>query len=317
MIKEQPFSTLPPSTKTSAAIASAYEELPSEAAFPVHMAAGAAAGIAEHTLTFPLDLLKTRMQVLFSPHESTTTASPFKGKTSLRRIAREEGVKRVWRGVGTVIVGAGPAHALYFASYEACRDALGNNSGKSSSLSQSLAGALATTLADALMTPFDVVKQRMQVQGGRSGMVRTAGEILRREGPLAFYLSYPATLALNIPFHGIQFPVYEAVTSLLNPSASYSPGTHIIAGAIAGGLAAALTTPLDVIKTTLQTRGLQAREADRERLRHFKSTLQFIVERGGGFRAFFRGLQPRVLAAVPSTAICWTTYEYFKWVLLQ
>lgn len=37
----------------------------------------------------------------------------------------------------------------------------------------------------------------------------------------------------------------------MNPSGVYSPMTHIVAGGIAGGLAAAVTTPLDVAKVSL------------------------------------------------------------------
>lgn len=35
----------------------------------------------------------------------------------------------------------------------------------------------------------------------------------------------------------------------------------------------------------------------------------------GGARGFFRGLQARVVYQMPSTAICWSTYEFFKYLL--
>ena len=39
---------------------------------------------------------------------------------------------------------------------------------------------------------------------------------------------------MTIPFTAIQFSVYERLKKMLNPSGSYSPGTHVIAGGLAG-----------------------------------------------------------------------------------
>lgn len=77
----------------------------------------------------------------------------------------------------------------------------------------------------------------------------------------------------------------------------------MVAGGLAGGFAAALTTPLDVIKTLLQTRGT----ANDKELRYAKGLLEAasIIKRQQGYMGFFRGLQPRIVTAVPSTAICW------------
>jgi hypothetical protein len=38
-----------------------------------------------------------------------------------RHISGTEGLARFWRGVTSVFLGAGPAHALYFATYEQCK----------------------------------------------------------------------------------------------------------------------------------------------------------------------------------------------------
>lgn len=43
------------------------------------------------------------------------------------RISTTEGVRTLWRGVNSVIMGAGPAHALYFGTYEYAKQAFGGN----------------------------------------------------------------------------------------------------------------------------------------------------------------------------------------------
>ena len=79
---------------------------------------------------------------------------------------------------------------------------------------------------------------------------------------------------------------------------------------MAGGFAAAATTPLDVIKTLLQTRGTST---DRE-IRHARGLFGAagIIWRREGAKGFFRGMNARVVTAAPSTAICWSAYEVAK-----
>lgn len=43
------------------------------------------------------------------------------------RIYTTEGARTLWRGVASVIAGAGPAHAVYFGTYEAVKEAAGGN----------------------------------------------------------------------------------------------------------------------------------------------------------------------------------------------
>jgi len=89
----------------------------------------------------------------------------------------------------------------------------------------------------------------------------------------------------------------------MNPSKSYDPLTHCVAGGLAGGAAAAVTTPLDVIKTLLQTRGT-VQDAE---IRNANGLMQAarIIKARNGWGGFFRGLRPRILQTMPSTAICW------------
>lgn len=88
----------------------------------------------------------------------------------------------------------------------------------------------------------------------------------------------------------------------INPANTYSPVTHVTAGGIAGAVAAAVTTPLDVCKTLLQTRGLSS-EAQIRNARGLADAFRIIYQRQG-LMGFTRGLTPRVLTNVPSNALC-------------
>ena len=52
---------------------------------------------------------------------------------------------------------------MHFAVYEAAKKSLGETAAETSFAGAAAAGATATVISDACMTPFDVIKQRLQV----------------------------------------------------------------------------------------------------------------------------------------------------------
>ncbi|KAG1069491.1 hypothetical protein G6F42_026247 [Rhizopus arrhizus] len=109
------------------------------------------------------------------------------------------------------------------------------------------------------MNPFDVIKQRMQLGDSAYRSVREcARNVYAKEGLVAFYISLPTTLTMSVPFQSIQFATYEFFRKVINPTGEYDPKTHAIAGGLAVAIASCVTTPLDVVKTLLQTRGSNA-----------------------------------------------------------
>jgi solute carrier family 25 iron transporter 28/37 len=141
-------------------------------------------------------------------------------------------------------------------------------------------------------------------------MTDCAKYVYRNEGLSAFYVSYPTTLSMTVPFTALQFLAYESISTAMNPTKTYDPLTHCAAGAVAGGFAAALTTPMDVVKTMLQTRGT-ATDAELRNVNGFMEGSRLLYRREG-FTGFFKGVRPRVVTTMPSTAICWSAYEACK-----
>ncbi|CAO3643787.1 unnamed protein product [Cunninghamella echinulata] len=270
--------------------------------------AGALAGIAEHCAMYPVDSIKTRMQVIQTV--SASSAAPTIAINDQFRVTS----RNLWRGVNSVVLGAGPAHALHFATYEYCKDVYGANRQGHHPLASAAAGATATLAHDTLMNPFDVIKQRMQLNDSTYRSVREcARNVFAKEGVAAFYISLPTTLAMSIPFQSVQFATYEFFRQYFNPNGGYDPQTHMIAGGLAGAVASSVTTPLDVVKTILQTRG-QSHDARIRNANGFMDAVTIIKERYG-VSGFFRGFKPRVLTHMPSAAISWSVYEYFKWLM--
>uniref|UniRef100_A0A383WH93 Mitochondrial carrier protein n=1 Tax=Tetradesmus obliquus TaxID=3088 RepID=A0A383WH93_TETOB len=297
--------------------------------FVAHMLAGAAAGITEHTAMYPVDTIKTRMQALSHPgqrlHGSVVRA--------LRAVVRREGVAGLYRGVGAVAWGAGPAHAMYFATYEQAKQLLGGNRAGYQWLPTAAAGAIATIVNDGFMTPVDVVKQRLQVaHSPYKGLADCTRQILQHEGVGALYKSYRTTVLMNVPFTAMHFSVYEAAKKWLlhvdNEEAEERLSVQLVAdievaeerlsvqlvaGGLAGGAAAAVTTPLDVVKTRLQTEGVHS--SKRYGTTAVLPVLRRIIQEEG-MATIWRGMKPRVLFNAPAAAVSWGTYETMKDLLL-
>jgi solute carrier family 25 iron transporter 28/37 len=134
---------------------------------------------------------------------------------------------------------------------------------------------------------------------------------------------------MNIPFHSVHLITYELLQDYLNYARAYDPLSHVISGAGAGAIASAITTPLDVCKTLLNTQecclaptgaptcslprnptGATNTVLATEEAKGLISAVRVIYVQGG-LTAFFKGLTPRVLYQMPSTAVAWSCYEFF------
>lgn len=100
--------------------------------------------------------------------------------------------------------------------------------------------------------PTEVVKQRMQTKQFNSAS-SAVSHVIRTEGILGLYRGFLSTVAREIPFTCIQFPMYEYFKRIYakyygRPAEPYQAA---LCGSIAGGIAAGITTPLDVCKTRI------------------------------------------------------------------
>lgn len=290
-----------------------YESLPTSNT-TTHMIAGAVAGVMEHCIMYPIDSVKTRMQSLNPNPHATYRNIP----EALYKMVRYEGLSRPLRGMAAVVGGSGPAHALYFSCYEKLKKTLSSGRSGHHHIAHGVAGVGATLLHDAIMCPAEVIKQRMQMYNSPYkncyDCIRTT---YRREGVRAFYRSYTTQLTMNVPFQSIHFIMYEFTQDMLNANRTYNPLAHMVSGGIAGALSAAITTPLDVCKTLLNTQEIKV--LARTKQDHVSGLLDALqcVYRCRGFKGYFQGLQARVLFQMPSTAISWSVYEFFKYLLTK
>lgn len=168
--------------------------------FTLAMIAGGCAGTTVDVVLFPLDTLKTRLQA----EGGFMKAGGFNG---------------VFNGVVATAIGAAPGAAMFFSAYEGMKPKLQNlNGGKEHPLHHSIAASCGEVAACLVRVPTGVVTQNMQVGKYASFVEALRGIASGPGGLMSFYTGYWTTVAREIPFSFIQFPMYEGLKKLIRSS---------------------------------------------------------------------------------------------------
>lgn len=287
-----------------------WEDWDSTIPFWKHAVAGSCAGVAEHVFVFPLDTLKTHMQVLRPGNRQVTLG------TAARDIFRRQGFSGFMSGVSAVAGGCIPAHAAMFTCFEYSKKCLLDES-QHQPVKAAICGACATFCHDAILTPMDVVKQRMQL-GCSPNISDCICQVAKQEGMFTFFRSMPTTIAMTLPFGSVLVATNESTKLFFdvdNRSGYMRMPLYFLCAGIGGAFASLVTQPFDVIKTRLQTqdclmRGSKTCTVLCSEHPGFAATVRTVA--GEGPLAFFRGVLPRMLSTIPSAAVCWGTYETVK-----
>lgn len=261
--------------------------------FQLSLVSGAAAGFTVDAVLFPLDTLKTRLQM-----------------AGASQVARRDLLKGIYHGFGPAVVASAPAAAAFFGMYDYVKRVLveRDTSGKYTPLCHMAAAAAGDVASSTVRVPFEVVKQRLQ-----SGMYKTSVEAIRatfaKEGMRGFFAGYGSLVLRELPFDAIQFPLYEFLkTSWAKRSGTKELETwqNSVCGSIAGGISAAVTTPLDVVKTRLMTQAPGG-----VRYKGIVDGLQRVAREEGG-AALLSGIVPRVVWISLGGAVFFGAYEATK-----
>ncbi len=246
----------------------------SSPAFLTALCSGAVAGLTTDLALYPIDTLKTRYQ-------------------SSQGFVKAGGFNGVYKGVTAVGAGSAPGAALFFVVYERMKQVLADRTTQPHH-SHMLAACAGEVSACLVRVPTEVVKSKMQT--GAEGCSTLAGAIntiiSETGGASNLYRGFGVTIMREIPFALIQFPIYEKLKSIIGSTrgSPASPIESAACGSVGGAIAAAVTTPLDVVKTRLML------GADKANV-PYTSALDVVarVTRDEGSATLFSGIQPRVV----------------------
>ncbi|KAL9272499.1 Solute carrier family 25 member 44-like protein [Drosera capensis] len=272
---------------------------------------------------YPLSVVKTRIQVASKDVAEKNALSVFRG------ILRNDGVLGLYRGFGTVIIGAIPTRIIFLTALETTKVAaykmvqpFGLSEATQAALANGIAGMIGSLSAQAVFIPIDVVSQKLMVQGysghaSYNGGLDVVRKIVNADGIRGLYRGFGLSIMTYSPSSAVWWASYGSSQrlfwTLLNrgsenetvaPSQLKIASVQAAGGVVAGATASFITTPLDTIKTRLQVTKDQKTP----------SAVQVVKElvKNDGWLGFYRGLGPRFISTSAWGTSMILAYEYLK-----
>ncbi|XP_062145498.1 uncharacterized protein LOC133852766 isoform X2 [Alnus glutinosa] len=152
----------------------------------------------------------------------------------------------------------------------------------------------------------------MQLVGQKGpwiGMGKLSVQVLKNEGPRSMYLGLAPALTRSVLYGGLRLGLYEPSKFVCDWAfGSTNILVKIASGAFSGGIATALTNPVEVLKVRLQMNPNLRRGPIGE--------LQRIVSEEG-IRALWKGVGPAMARAAAMTASQLASYDESKRILIR
>ncbi|RXN22337.1 S-adenosylmethionine mitochondrial carrier [Labeo rohita] len=227
---------------------------------------------------FPLDTIKTRLQ-------------------SQQGFYKAGGFRGIYAGVPSAAIGSFPNAAAFFVTYESTKSLFtGYSATNLAPITHMLAASLGEIVACLIRVPTEVVKQRTQA----SPSLNTYRVLLN-------------TLQEEIPFSLVQFPLWEYLKAVWwrRQGGRLDSWQAAVCGALAGGVAAFVTTPLDVAKTWIMLAKAGTSTASGN-----IPTVLYEVWKSRGIPGLFAGSIPRVTFISMGGFIFLGAYEKVRRTLL-
>ncbi|GFQ99808.1 peroxisomal membrane protein PMP34 [Trichonephila clavata] len=278
----------------------------------VHAISGAAGGVTAMTVFFPLDTIRSRLQVEDSRKAKNTI-------TAIRDLIDQEGIPSLYRGLQPVLTSLCCSNFVYFYTFHGLRSLVETHSTGKNALRDLTVAAIAGALNVVTTTPLWVANSRLKMQGAKVssedkkilgdhpmylGTIDAITKIAAKEGWQSLWSGMIPSLMLVIN-PAIQFTIYEA----LKEEYSKVFGTKIagglsvfIMGAIAKSISTVLTYPLQIVQSKLRY--------GTEKLKKMTMIQIFAyIIRTSGVKGLYKGLEPKLLQTTLTAAFMFLCYE--------
>jgi solute carrier family 25 S-adenosylmethionine transporter 26 len=272
----------------------------------VDVIAGATARAASQSTIHPLDTLKVRMQAASRGGAACASAASKYGLGA-------GGVSSLYKGLGGAAGGAGIAIGTYFAFYGAASRALERHTQLPSGARAFLAGAAGAVGSSFVKVPAAVCIRSVQANI-YPNVIAAATCITRAAGMRGLYTGYVPTVLEDVPDMAVKFAAYESMRAAHSritgkPRGNTSRFDDLIMGGTAGALAAAATTPLDVLKTRMMCAAVSRPT--------LHGAFVSVLADGRGVAPFFAGVGPRALSNGLNSAVFFCFFEVIRSKLHQ
>ncbi|XP_042511099.1 mitochondrial succinate-fumarate transporter 1-like [Macadamia integrifolia] len=269
-------------------------------------------GIFEACCLQPIDVIKTRLQL--------DRSGSYKGILHCgATIVRTEGVLALWKGLTPFATHLTLKCALRMGTNALLQTTFkysqtGNLSNHGRLLSGFGAGVLEALV---IVTPFEVVKIRLQQQKGMSaellkykGPIHCARMIIHEEGLLGLWAGAAPTVIRNGINQAAMFTAKNTFDVFLwrkyeGDGKVLQPWQSMVSGFMAGTVGPICTGPFDVVKTRLVA---QSRSGNGVKYKGMFHAIRTIAAEEGVL-ALWKGLLPRLMRIPPGQAIMWAVAD--------
>ncbi|KAF2641237.1 mitochondrial carrier [Massarina eburnea CBS 473.64] len=266
--------------------------------------AGSAGAVLANALVYPLDIVKTRLQVQIKRKSTSIETNPADDEhyantlDAISKIIKADGVSGLYAGLPGSLLGVASTNFAYFYWYTVVRTlylqyrAMNTSPGTAAELAL---GAVAGAVAQLFTIPVAVVTTRQQTvsKHDRKGLLATGQEVIDSEdGWTGLWRGLKASLVLVVN-PAITYGAYQRLRESIFPGkANLKPWEAFVLGAMSKSLATIATQPLIVAKVGLQSKPPPAR--DGRPFKTFSEVMRYIVEHEG-LPGLFKGIGPQIL----------------------
>jgi len=285
---------------------------------------GMLGGLCEALALHPLDTVKTRLQLARVKTRSATAGASYKGVFDCgSQIVKKEGLVSLYKGLTPFSVHLVSKYFLRYGVNFQLRALICGKGQKTTFIQNVFAGMAAGTVeALIIVTPFEVVKTRLQGQHGAitgeaakllkyKGPLHTVGRIVRKEGIRGLWKGASPTVFRQASNQASMFSSYTLLREKLwaDPQ-DMKPWQAGVTGLIAACVGPLFNGPADVIKTRMMNQTVSMVDAE-ERYKNMGDAFKRILKAEGPM-GLYTGLAPRLARVTPGQAITWIAVEYFN-----
>lgn len=306
--------------------------------------AGVGSGALSSIACAPLDLVRTRMQVLGDLNSSKANVNVNHQRDlsiikTLSDIVKKDGIVGCFRGLGPTLMTVPTFWGLYFPLYEITKRDLhafqqsrkhqnsGDGDGDDDNgilVTASVSGPmvhmasaiLSGAFADFFCNPMFVVRTRMQTEALHlaelplseqrlHGVVQTVKGLYAENGIKTFWKGFTASL-MGLSHVGIQFPMYEYLKAEARRR-SEDDEESAMDLLLASGISKMIATTLTYPHEVVRSRLMDYRGNDESR-KGIMNTVRRII-RNEGIAALYTGIHVSLVRVVPNCCITFMTYE--------
>ncbi|KAI8063426.1 mitochondrial carrier domain-containing protein [Gilbertella persicaria] len=278
-----------------------------------HAAAGSAGAMFALSLIYPLDIIKTRIQVQ-TKNESEHYASALDG---IKQIIEKEGISGLYAGLGSSLIGTASTNFTYFYCYSFLRENYNKRynprGGTLSTALELVLGAAAGALTTLITTPVSVITTRQQTlpPSERQGVMDTCKTIIQEEGIQGLWRGIQPSLVLCVN-PAITYGSFEKIKQIVVQvlKLPLTPGMNFLVGALSKTLATIITYPYIMAKVRLQWRPSKEMK---DKVVAYKGSVDVLtrVLKTEGFLGWYKGMSTQITKAVLSQALLFMMKDIF------